>query len=217
MRTVIFDMDGLLVDSEIRAITAWREIAKEYDIPNIEELFPFMMGTNPETRKGIFDKYYGGKYDFYECNAKVRAKANEYEDETPIPLKKGAKEIIAYLHENGFKVGLASSSRLATIERRMKYHGLMESFDVIVSGEMVTVSKPDPAIFLLCAQKLGSEPCECTVLEDSPNGITAANAAGMRPVMVPDLYMPEERIAKLAYAVYPSLSDVKEAFESGKL
>ncbi len=217
MKTVIFDMDGLLVDSEIRAITAWREVSEEYGIPNIEELFPFMMGTNPETRKTIFEKHYGDKYDFYECNAKVREKANKYEDETPIPLKKGVKELLAYLSNNGFKIGLASSGRMATIERRMTYHGLMGYFDVIISGEMVTVSKPDPAIFLLCAQKLGSEPCECTVLEDSPNGITAAKAAGMRPVMVPDLYMPEERIAKLAHAVYPSLTDVKEAFESEKL
>lgn len=217
MKTVIFDMDGLLVDSEIRAITAWSEVAKERNIPNIEEMFPYMMGTNPETRKRIFEKHYGTKFNFYECNEKVRELAHQYEEETPIPLKKGVKEILTYLRENGYKIGLASSGKRETIERRMKYHGIWECFDAVVSGEMVKISKPDPQIFLICAQMLGSSPSECTVLEDSPNGITAAHAAGMRAVMVPDLYQPEENIAAMAHAVYPSLLDVKDAYESGKL
>ncbi len=217
MKTVIFDMDGLLVDSEIRAIKAWREVAEEYNIPNIEELFPYMMGTNPETRKGIFEKRYGTGFNFYECNEKVRDLAHQYEEETPIPLKAGVKDILAYLHKNGYRIGLASSGKRETIEKRMKNHGIWHYFDAVVSGEMVKISKPNPEIFLLCAEKLGSSPSECTVLEDSPNGITAAHAAGMRAIMVPDLYQPKENIAAMAYAVYPSLVDVKEAYERGKL
>ena len=217
MKTVIFDMDGLLVDSEIRAIKAWREVAKEYNIPNIEELFPYMMGTNPETRRGIFEKRYGMQYNFCECNEKVRKLAHKYEEEMPIPLKPGVKELLSYLSENSFKVGLASSSKRETIDRRIKGHGIWEYFDAVVSGEMVKISKPAPEIFLLCAEKLGVEPSYVTVLEDSPNGITAAYAAGMRPVMVPDLYQPEPNIAAMAYAVYSSLHEVKEAFVSGAL
>ncbi len=217
MKTVIFDMDGLLIDSEVRSIRVWREVAAEYGIPNIEELFPYLMGTNPETRKGIFEKKYGTRYDFYECNEKVRALARKYEEETPIPLKPGAKELLSYLDENGFKIGLASSSRMETISRRMKEHGIYDFFDVIVSGDMVNVSKPAPDIFLICAEKIGSTPSEVTVLEDSPNGIIAAHAAGMRPVMVPDLYQPNPEIAALAHAVYPSLNEVREAFADGEL
>lgn len=217
MKTVIFDMDGLLVDSEVRAIKAWREVAKEYQIPNIEALFPYMMGTNPETRKVIFEKHYGTVYNFTECNEKVRDLAHKYEEETPIPLKAGAKELLSYLHENEYKIGLASSGKRETIERRMKGHGIWQYFDVVISGEMVKISKPDPQIFLLCAEKLGVPSTGAIVLEDSPNGITAAHAAGMRPVMVPDLYMPEENIAAIAYAVYGSLLEVKAAFENGKI
>lgn len=217
MKTVIFDMDGLLVDSEVRAIKAWCEVAKEYNIPSIEELFPYMMGTNPETRRVIFEKHYGTSFNFCECNEKVRDLAHRYEEETPIPLKKGSAELLSYLSANGYKIGLASSGKRETIERRMKGHGLWQYFDAVISGEMVKVSKPDPEIFLLCAQKLGSSPEDCTVLEDSPNGITAAHAAGMRPVMVPDLYSPEENIAAMSYAVYPSLFEVKAAFENGNL
>jgi beta-phosphoglucomutase-like phosphatase (HAD superfamily) len=82
---------------------------------------------------------------------------------------------------------------------------------------MVTKSKPDPEIFLLCAEKLGVPPAEITVLEDSQNGIRAAHAAGMRPVMVPDLAAPEKDVAAMAYAICSSLFEVKEKYESGSL
>jgi beta-phosphoglucomutase-like phosphatase (HAD superfamily) len=99
----------------------------------------------------------------------------------------------------------------------MKHHGIFEYFDVIVSGDMVKKSKPDPEIFLLCAEKLGVPPSEITVFEDSQNGIKAAHAAGMRPVMVPDFVAPEKEVAALAYAVCSSLTEVKEKYENGSL
>jgi HAD superfamily hydrolase (TIGR01509 family) len=134
-----------------------------------------------------------------------------------VPLKKGVRELLAYFRENGYKIAIASSGLLATIERRMKYHGIFEYFDVIVSGDMVTKSKPDPEIFLLCAEKLGVDPAEITVFEDSQNGIRAAYAAGMRPVMVPDLAQPEKDVAAMAYAICSSLLEVKEKYENGSL
>ena len=125
--------------------------------------------------------------------------------------------MLAYLSEKGFRMAIASSGLYTTIERRMKHHGLFDYFDVIVSGDMVTKSKPDPEIFLLCAEKLGLPPAEITVFEDSQNGIKAAHAAGMRPVMVPDLVAPEKEVAALAYAVCSSLFEVKEKYENGSL
>lgn len=217
MKTVIFDMDGLLVDSEIRALRAWREVAKKHGIPHIDELFPKIIGTNTFTRGVIFNEYYGGAFDFPACNEEVRSLAHGYEAETPIPLKKGVRELLAYLRENGYRIAIASSGLFSTIERRMKYHGIYEYFDVIVSGEMVTHSKPNPEIFLLCAERLGVSPSEITVFEDSPNGIKAARAAGMRPVLVPDLFAPEKDIADLAYTVCTSLLEVKEKYENGSL
>ena len=217
MKTVIFDMDGLLVDSETRALRAWREVASKHGIPNIDKLFPKIIGTNTYTRGIIFDKWYGGRFDFTTCNEEVRSLAHHYEALTPIPLKAGVRELLSYLHENGYRIAIASSGLYTTIERRMKYHGIYEYFDVIVSGEMVKNSKPDPEIFLLCAQKLGADPAEITVFEDSPNGIKAARAAGMRPVMVPDLFAPEKEIADMAYTVCASLLEVKQKYENGDL
>ena len=217
MKTVIFDMDGLLVDSEVRTLKAWREVAVEYGIPDIDELFPKITGMNTYTRKKLFASLYGEDFPFAECNEEVRSRAHGSEANDPIPLKKGARELLSYYRENGYKIALASSGLLATIERRMKYHGIYEYFDVIVSGDMVKNSKPDPEIFLLCAEKLGVPPAEITVLEDSANGIKAAYAAGMRPVMVPDLFAPEKEVATLAYDVCASLFEVKEKIEKGSL
>ena len=217
MKTVIFDMDGLLVDSEIRALKAWREVAKKRGITGIDELFPKMIGMNVYTRGLLFAEVYGKDFPFTECNEEVRSLAHGYEAENPVPLKKGVRELLSYLRENGYRIAIASSGLLATIERRMKHHGIFEYFDVIVSGDMVKKSKPDPEIFLLCAEKLGVPPSEITVFEDSQNGIKAAHAAGMRPVMVPDFVAPEKEVAALAYAVCSSLTEVKEKYENGSL
>ncbi len=217
MKTVIFDMDGLLVDSEIRALKAWREVAKKRGITGIDELFPKMIGMNVYTRGLLFAEVYGKDFPFTECNEEVRSLAHGYEAESPVPLKKGVRELLSYLRENGYRIAIASSGLLATIERRMKHHGIFEYFDVIVSGDMVKKSKPDPEIFLLCAEKLGVPPSEITVFEDSQNGIKAAHAAGMRPVMVPDFVAPEKEVAALAYAVCSSLTEVKEKYENGSL
>jgi HAD superfamily hydrolase (TIGR01509 family) len=217
MKTVIFDMDGLLVDSEVRALKAWREVAKKRGITGIDELFPKMIGMNVYTRGLLFAEVYGKDFPFTECNEEVRSLAHGYEAESPVPLKKGVRELLSYLRENGYRIAIASSGLLATIERRMNHHGIFEYFDVIVSGDMVTKSKPDPEIFLLCAEKLGVSPAEITVLEDSQNGIKAAHAAGMRPVMVPDFVAPEKEVAALAYAVCSSLFEVKEKYENGSL
>ena len=217
MKTVIFDMDGLLVDSEVRALKAWREVAKKYGIDGIDKLFPKIIGMNTYTRGELFKSVYGEDFPYTACNEEVRSLAHAYEAEAPIPLKKGVRELLAYLRENGFTIAIASSGLLATIERRMKHHGIFEYFDVIVSGEMVKNSKPDPEIFLLCAEKLGVSPGEITVFEDSQNGIRAAHAAGMRPVMVPDLFAPEKEVAALAYDVCSSLTEVKEKYENGSL
>ena len=213
MKTVIFDMDGILVDSEVRALRAWREVAKKHGIPNIDKLFPKIIGTNTFTRGIIFNEYYGGAFDFTACNEEVRSLAHGYEAETPVPLKQGVRELLAYLHENGYRIAIASSGLLSTIERRMKHHGIYGYFDVIVSGEMVTHSKPNPEIFLLCAERLGVPPSEITVFEDSPNGVRAAYNAGMRSFGIPDIAVFTDEVKAMAFRIIPKIDDAINILE----
>ncbi|MGN1094773.1 MAG: HAD family hydrolase [Eubacteriales bacterium] len=217
MKAVIFDMDGLLIDSETRSFEAWLENEKIFGIYDVDKFFPMVLGTCPETRKEIFDKFYDGKFDFYACEKQAQASYRKKEENRPFPLKKGAKELLQYLKENGYATGIASSGLRDTIIRRFSFHGMLEYFDTIVSGEMVKISKPAPDIFLLCAERLGISAKDCTVLEDSANGIKAALAANMRPVLVPDIFPPAKETVEIAHAVYPSLLDVRDAFASGKL
>ena len=217
MSAFMFDMDGLLVDSERLMFDSWKKVAEMHGLEGIEVLFPKFLGVNKATRKSLFESCYGASQNFEKCEDEVKEIATRTESESPTPLKRGAKELLSYLKSKQFKLGLASSSSAATIARRTKDNGIDIFFDAVVSGEHVKKSKPDPEIFLTCAEKLGENPDECTVFEDSFNGIKAAHSAKMRPVMIPDLIEPDEYIKSLAYAIYPSLEDVKNDMEKGKL
>lgn len=217
MKAFIFDMDGLLVDSEKLSLSSWHKAAEIYGVSSddIDSLFQELMGANAASRKESFDKKFKNRFDFTEFEDKVKEISRNTEKASPVPLKKGVKELLTYLSESGYKIGLASSSRAETISRRTRLHAIDIFFDVMISGESIKNSKPDPEIFLICAKKLGTDPKNCTVFEDSANGIKAAYAANMRPVLIPDLYKPTEEIKPLLYAIYPSLLDVKNALENG--
>ena len=132
-------------------------------------------------------------------------------------LKPGAAEILKFLRDNDIPTGLASSSPRAMIEKVLKPHDVLQYFDTVISGDMVEHGKPDPEIFLKCAAQMSipeSKYSETIVIEDSHNGIRAAHAAGMQPVMVPDQLPATDEMHRLSAAVLPSLSDVIEWLQS---
>lgn len=124
--------------------------------------------------------------------------------------KQGVEELLKYLKDKGFKVGIASSTREKIVRRQISEGGLLEYFDQIVGGDMVKHSKPEPDIFLEACGRLESKPENCYVIEDSYNGIRAAHAAGMHPIMVPDLMEPTEEMKSLAEQILGSLCAVQE-------
>ena len=129
-----------------------------------------------------------------------------------LPLKSGARELLSALNGSGTPLALASSTRTETVRRELRDAGLLDFFDVVIGGDQVTRSKPHPEIFLRAAAELGTAPEECCVIEDSFNGIRAAAAAGMHPLMVPDMLQPDEEILALAERVFPSLHEVRNFF-----
>ncbi len=210
---VIFDMDGVIFDSERAYIAAYKKLAPKYGLTNVETIHCACMdsiGVNRKKTKEIFFSYVGHEFDYERYREDVQVELNK----SDYVIKPGVYEIFEWLKETGARVALASSTRQVSVMKSLGKADLVKYFDRIVCGDMVSHSKPHPEIFLTAAEKLGAEPAECYVIEDSYNGIRAAHAAGMHPIMVPDILQPDEEIRSFAEVVLPSLFEVKEYFSN---
>ena len=204
MTGAIFDMDGLLIDSERIFQRIWRELAAEAGVILDDTFAEAMCGSSGKVTEAVLRRYVPGVDPLpmmAECNRRVI----EIEKDG-IPLKTGAVEILEGMKRRGFRTALASSSPVDMIRKNMQITGLGVYFDELVSGTEVRRGKPEPDIFLLAAGRLGLPACNCYVFEDSVNGVRAANAAGCMAVMVPDLVQPTPEVRALCHGVYPDLS-----------
>lgn len=206
--TVIFDMDGTLIDSERIYLEMWKEVVDVNRYPGFMDLALHMVGIPAQDGKEIFCERYGSDFPYEQIwNDLDNLFCERYKTE-PIPLKPGVKELLEHLQNKGIRLAVASSTPSPLVQNNLRNAGILEYFDEIISGEMVYHGKPSPEIFLLAAEKLGDDPADCTVIEDSPDGIRAAYAAGMKPIMIPDLIPPSEEILSKTSAVFPSLSEL---------
>ena len=216
IKAIVFDMDGVLIDSEQRILAAWEVVAKEKEIPHVAQTLMKCIGiTAPET-EAIFKETYGQDFPYTEYKAIVSAMFHKEIDTFGVPLKPGVHELFQFLQENHYQIGLASSTREVTVKKEMKMAGLLDAFDVIVCGDMVTHSKPHPQIYQTAASLLGISPEECYAVEDSPNGVRSASRAGLKPIMVPDLILPDEEIKGLLYREFSSLTEVLNFLKTSK-
>lgn len=213
MKAVVFDMDGVIFDSERLVIDCWKPVAEKYGIPDIEEACYECMGINAALTKELMQKRYGRDFPYDAYKKEMSALFFERAKDGKLPQKPGVKELLVFLKEHGFKTALASSTRREVVYRELKEGGLITYFDEIVCGDMVSNSKPDPEIFLKACELLGVDPKTAYAIEDSYNGIRSAYRAGLRPIMVPDLAMPTEEMEQLAEHIFGSLTDVKAFFE----
>lgn len=213
--TVIFDMDGILLDTEMIYMKAWEEraITTGLDVDDIKDMVLACTGTTSDMTRKIMIERLGSPEAYEEGLEFTREYFHKYINDNGIPVKKYAGDILKYLQSNNIATGLASSTREAVVRQQMKDTGLYEYFSVILGGDNVVNGKPAPDIFLDCAKKLKAEPSNCYVIEDSFNGIKAAHAAGMHPVMVPDLRQPDDEIKGLAEVVLQDLNDVIKYFD----
>lgn len=210
MKTVIFDMDGVIFDSERVVYNGWKELAEKYGFENLETVYRKCIGVNAAKTKEIFLEFYGKDfpYDAY-CKEQSMNYHAKY-DNGRLPLKKGVRELLEYLKENDYFVAIASSTRTAVVEQQVTDAGLRKYFDRIVGGDMVTKSKPEPDIFLKAVEGLDVELSKVIVIEDSYNGIRAAYSAGMFPIMVPDMIEPDMEMEEKAKVILTDLLQVKE-------
>lgn len=205
---VIMDMDGVIFDSERAYIEVFRAFCARDGIECDEQTCLRAIGSTREKTRRIFLETYGEDFPFERYYSECRDSLAQM----GVDRKPGVGEWFDYLRESRIPVALASSTSRESVERMLTDAGLIGYFDVLVCGDMVSRSKPDPEIFLTAAQAIGIPPASCYVVEDSFNGIRAAHAAGMHPIMVPDLLQPDDCIRALAEVVLPSLFEVKEYF-----
>ncbi len=201
--SIIFDMDGTLFDTEAVFQKYWNQIARERGITLSEHFKYEICGTSGGPMNLVIEKHYGvsdGTEIQMECKRRVAEELSR-----GVPLKPGCLEILEYFYEKEIPMAIGSSSRRVQIEKNLEVTGTAHYFSAIASGDEVERGKPFPDIFLLAAKRLGAEPADCYVFEDSPNGIRAAHAAGMHPILIPDLMPVTEEIRALAVGVYHSL------------
>ena len=207
-QAVLFDMDGVIFDSERLVIDCWKVVADKYGIPDIEAVCYQCMGLTYEATEQVYRRRYGDAYPYERYKQEVSDLFHARYDGGRLPTKPGVREILAWLQERRIPVALASSTRLASVRQELGEAGLLPFFQVVKGGDDVVHGKPAPDIFLLAAKQLGCDPAACYVLEDSPNGIRAAAAAGLHSIMIPDQQEPDEEMRRLAEVI---LRDLREA------
>ena len=209
MKAVLFDMDGVIFDSERAVLAVWREIGAQLGLAGIDDVFIRCVGVTIRRTREIFLEAYPG-LDFEDFDRRVRARFLSLYDKVRLPVKPGARETLALLRGRGIPLALASSTRTEAVRRELEEAGLLGCFDTVVGGDMVTHSKPDPEIFLTAAAKLGAEPADCFVVEDSFNGVRAGHAGGFRTLMVPDMLPPDREMEEKTERI------LKDLFEAGR-
>jgi HAD superfamily hydrolase (TIGR01509 family) len=213
IKGAVFDMDGLLIDTEKLYLKYWKQAAAEYGYTMLDE---HVFAIRSLARKYSVPKLKGIFGDDFptEDIRKLRTELiNRDIEENGIRLKKGMRELMRFLHENNIKTAVATATNR---ERTMLYLGKINAenlFDAIICGDMVENGKPQPDIYLTAAKCLGLPPQMCAAFEDSPNGIRSAYAAGCKAVMIPDLTQPDDEIMPLLSAVYPDLEAAIEFFK----
>jgi HAD superfamily hydrolase (TIGR01509 family) len=216
IRAVVFDMDGLLVDTEalIRDVMVELAAARGASFPH--DVFQRMVGLTNEASDAIARAHFGPDFPlealYVDVSARVHAAC-----EVGVALKAGVTELLDHLDQAQVPRAIATSSSHATVRRTLGPSGILPRFDAVVAAGDYARGKPNPDPFLTAAVRLGVEPEHCLALEDSHNGVRAAHAAGMMTVMVPDLLEPTDEMREKCLAIAQSLHHVRDMIDRAAL
>lgn len=208
IKAVIFDVDGTLLDTERIYMKAWKEAAAEAGYVMPDSVLQKTRAVNTKDAARIFEEEIGNGFSYQAVRPiRVRIAEEIIKRESPI-LKPGVLELLAFLEEKGIRLSVASSTNQQSTREHLAESRILDRFEVVVGGDMVTNGKPHPDIFLKAAEALRVAPEECIVVEDSPTGIRAAYAAGMKAVLVPDQAAITQEIIDMADVVLNSLLEM---------
>jgi len=210
---VIFDMDGLLVDSETVSAKAFNDTAADYGLDDVFDLFMSLVGCNEKQHIDTLKEALEPEVDSVKFREDwIACYLRAIKSGVP-PLLPGAEELLQWLKANNITCALATSSGREAAMKKLEGNNIHHYFKTITTGDDVQISKPNPEIFLKAAASINAAPDNALVLEDSENGVRAGVAAGMRVIQIPNLVPPSKELLTLGHEVYESLNDVLALLE----
>ncbi|HPE59635.1 MAG: HAD family phosphatase [Thiothrix sp.] len=206
----LFDMDGLLIDSERLALESFLESCTAFGLPEQHALFRRCIGVNAPATRCILHAALAHRIDFDAFMSDWNTRHHRIQGAGPIPLKPGVTELLPRLQQLERPMAVVTSSVTAVAQKRLQSVGILDYFRLVVGGDQVEHGKPAPDSYLRAATLLAVPASACLALEDSENGVRAALGAGMTVVQIPDLVEPDQEFRRLGHVVLPCLTKVMQ-------
>ena len=214
IKAIIFDMDGLMIDSERVTFECYQERLKDMNLTMDEEFYKTLLG---KPIKGIYQRFYdvyGNDFPIENVIQDVHQLMAERFETEGVPVKKGLIELLHYLKDNNYKTIVATSSNRDRVDKILAQAKITEFFDDSICGDEVTKGKPNPEVFLKSCQKLGVNVDEAIVLEDSEAGIQASYDANIKVICIPDMKYPEKQYEEKTFKILKDLTEVTAYLKS---
>lgn len=215
IKAIIFDMDGLMIDSERVTFECYQERLKDMNLTMDEEFYKTLLG---KPIKGIYQRFYdvyGNDFPIQNVIQDVHQLMAERFETEGVPVKKGLVELLHYLKDNNYKTIVATSSNRDRVDKILAQAKITEFFDDSICGDEVTKGKPNPEVFLKSCQKLGVNVDEAIVLEDSEAGIQASYDANIKVICIPDMKYPEKQYEEKTFKILKDLTEVTVYLKRG--
>jgi len=204
----IFDMDGLLLDTEKICWECFRKACSEFNYEPDFEIYKKCIGRKPEEGNLILKQGFDPFIPFDTVHSKWNEFYHNFVDHEKIPLKPGIYAVLNFLHRNGAKLAVATSTERHLALIKLTRTGIIDFFDLVVSGDQVKYSKPHPEIYLTAAEQLGVQPENCLAFEDSDSGVRSAYSAGIKVIQIIDLIEPSDEVRKLNHKILNSFDEI---------
>ena len=214
IKAIIFDMDGLMIDSERVTFECYQERLKDMNLTMDEEFYKTLLG---KPIKGIYQRFYdvyGNDFPIENVIQDVHQLMAERFETEGVPVKKGLVELLHYLKDNNYKTIVATSSNRDRVDKILAQAKITEFFDDSICGDEVTKGKPNPEVFLKSCQKLGVNVDEAIVLEDSEAGIQESYDANIKVICIPDMKYPEKQYEEKTFKILKDLTEVTAYLKS---